>query len=410
MSEWTLYGQTLNLERFLRLHPGGDVALLLGADRDCTRLFEQYHIRGADSRVKLQAFVDLQASTPRQTPIIFPEEELFRRDLVEEVRKLDGTKTTWSMLGLVILFGAGTGWAWWGWLGGSWLACAVLPFIKWLFIVNSFHDAAHFAFSSSPTVNELVAHVPSPLYLNTAYWYLQHNYSHHTNTNEVGHDIDLYHGFPWVRFHWAERWTWIHQFQVYTVFLMNFLWATFAETILYPTMMILGIGPPRHFFGEYSRFLGRMKIGLWAQLGLCFGYLVYPMIAFGISWKAAAFIFYPYFMASMIFMTITQISHIQVETQPVAGRSVGWMRQMVESSLDYSQDSAFWSIVTGGLNMQSLHHCLPVLSSSRYRAFYPKFREVCLRHGLIIREVPSFWDAVSNYWCYVKQLSQPKIE
>jgi fatty acid desaturase len=410
MSEWTLYGQTLNLERFLRLHPGGDVALLLGADRDCTRLFEQYHIRGEGHKGKLQAFVDLQTSTPRQTPINFPDEDPFQRDVLAEVNKLDGTKTTWSMLGLIILFGMGTGWAWWGWINGNWLACLVLPFIKWLFIVNSFHDAAHFAFSSSPLVNELVAHSPSPLYLNTAYWYLQHNCSHHTNTNQVGHDIDLYHGFPWVRFHWAERWTPVHRFQVGTVFLMNFLWATFAETIIYPTMMILRVGPPRHFLGSYGRLLQRMRFGLCAQLGLCFGYLVYPWLAFGVGWKAATFVFYPYFMASMIFMTITQISHIQAVTQPGDGDKGSWMRQMVESSLDYNQGSAFWSVVTGGLNMQSLHHCLPVLSSSRYRAFYPRFREICLRHGLIIREVPSFWDAVRNYWSYVKQLSWPKIE
>ena len=42
MSEWTIYGEKLDLEAFKSYHPGGELTLLLGEGRDCTRLFEQF--------------------------------------------------------------------------------------------------------------------------------------------------------------------------------------------------------------------------------------------------------------------------------------------------------------------------------------------------------------------------------
>lgn len=414
MSIWTLYGQKLDLERFLKFHPGGDIALLLGADKDCTLLFEQYHIRNDYHIGKLQAFVDLQGNPPDSNPLAIPEPDPFQRDLLAAVRKMGKYNTSPAMIVAVILFGLGTGAAWWGWMNGSWLALLVLPFIKWLFVVNTFHDASHFAFSRVPLINEIVSLTPSPLYFNTAYWYLQHDVSHHTQTNTPDHDIDLYHGSPWVRFHWSDRWQTIHSFQVGIIAMMNFLWSTIAESMLYPVLLLCGGEMQTKFLGSNGLFLKRMRLGMILQLGLCAAYLIYPWFAFGIGWKAAVFVFYPYFVASMIFMTITQISHIQSTTQGVDTLNVNkpgrWMRQMVETSLDYSQDSVVWTFLTGALNMQSLHHCLPVLSSSRYRAFYPEFRAICRQHGVQIRETDGIWSAIKSYWNYIHQLSQPKIE
>ena len=37
MSTWTLYGKEYDLSQFLKRHPGGELALLLGQGRDCTR-------------------------------------------------------------------------------------------------------------------------------------------------------------------------------------------------------------------------------------------------------------------------------------------------------------------------------------------------------------------------------------
>ena len=104
-------------------------------------------------------------------------------------------------------------------------------------------------------------------------------------------------------------------------------------------------------------------------------------------------------------MSVTQVSHIQEEVQPEKPNE-NWMRQMVESSLDYSQDSAFWYLMTGGLNMQSIHHCLPAVHTSQLFELYPKFRTICKKHGVKLHEVPTFWDALTKYWSYINNLSK----
>jgi len=414
MGEWTIYGEKLDLEAFKSIHPGGELTLLLGEGRDCTRLFEQYHLRNNNHTLMLKSLARKQGLT------IDPSvQDPFHADLLRALQLFTYDYTTTPfMLGVILLLGLADAWAWIGWIQGSWLACLLLPFIHWVFVVNVAHDAAHFAFSNSVWVNEIAALVSSPLYFNTAFWYLQHNISHHTHTNEVGLDIDLYHGAPWTRFHPLDRWTGVHRIQIATVAGMDFLWATFAETYLYPTFMLMRNSTSKRFFGDYEKVLLYNTRGLVIQLILGGAVVLWPLLAFSLL-KAAVFILYPHFAAGIIFMTITQISHIQEATQRAvtdAGSSSSsssssrWVRQMVESSLDYSQDSLFWTIVTGGLNMQSLHHCMPALSSSRYRAFYPHFRAVCKKHGVAINEVSDIWTAIGLYWAHIYRLSLPKIE
>ena len=103
-------------------------------------------------------------------------------------------------------------------------------------------------------------------------------------------------------------------------------------------------------------------------------------------------------------MAFTQVSHINPHAQSKPKWN-HWSEQMVDTSLDYSQDSRFWTFVSGGLNMQSLHHCLPSLSCSRYREFYPIYRKLCEKHKLKIHETKSLFTAIQLYALHVKHLS-----
>jgi fatty acid desaturase len=397
--KWTLYGQELDLDMFLKFHPGGTQALLLGKGRDCTQLFEQYHMDGNRALGVLTAFAAKQNKV-----LTIGGGDAFHNELLTAVRGLSGRKTSPLMAVLCILTTLGTGWAWIGWLNGSSVACLVLPFIHWLFMVNVAHDAAHFAFSSVPAVNEYAALVGSPLYFNTTYWYLQHNISHHGHTNTVDHDIDLYHGAPFVRFHSDQKWHGVHSFQLATVVLVNFLWATLAENLLFPINLLMKTSVPMNFFGHVDHIIQYNRLSLFGQIAItlfCVGYPLYMWVGFG-AWF---FALYPFFTSSIIFMTVTQISHIQAVAQKVVPRS-HWSHQMVESSLDYSQGSVVCTFLTGGLNMQGLHHCVPGLSSSRYLEIYPTYRALCKKHGLTINETESFWTAIGLYWIHIHNLSR----
>jgi len=184
--------------------------------------------------------------------------------------------------------------------------------------------------------------------------------------------------------------------------------STFAETITYPLLFMLKHPKLTSFVGNYDSLLKYCTPHLVVTFSLSALFIIVPFLLF--KWpKSIAFVALPYIISSIIFVIITQLSHIKEVVQPTKPHE-NWMRQMVESSMDYSQDSAFWSLVTGSLNMQSIHHCLPAVDSSQLFELYPKFRAICKKHGVTIHEVPTFWDAIKKYWSYIHTLSKDKGE
>lgn len=129
----------------------------------------------------------------------------------------------------------------------------------------------------------------------------------------------------------------------------------------------------------------------------------------GDFYKAWLFALWPYIIGSFLFMTITQINHINDEAQQETDKIHShWSHHMVATSLDYCQDSHFIHFITGGLNMQGLHHCVPGLSASRYKEFYPIYRKLCEKHNLKIIEASSFSSALASYWGHITKLADEK--
>ena len=404
MPEWTLYGQKLDLEEFKKNHPGGDLAILLGQERDCTRLFEQYHCRNASNQTVLKQIAKEQGK--EIDPTI---KDPFQQEVLQMAYDHKAYTPTTPMIWFVITIACVVVVTWIGWGSGSWIACLLLPIVNWLLVVSVVHDAAHFSFSDWPWLNEALALLSAPLDFNATFWYLQHNVSHHTHTNEAADDIDAHHAEPLIRSHLQTPWNPINAFQTITGPLLNFTIAAISQTITYPILLVLKDKLPTKFFGNYDAYLQYSIPKLIIQAIMTILFIGLPFLLF--KWpKALAFILIPYVISAMIFMTVTQVSHIQEEAQPEKPNE-NWMRQMVESSVDYSQDSAFWSLLSGGLNAQSLHHCLPAISSSRLHEMYPKFRAICKKHGVKIHEVPTIWDAIKKYWSHMNNLSkEPKGE
>ena len=103
-----------------------------------------------------------------------------------------------------------------------------------------------------------------------------------------------------------------------------------------------------------------------------------------------------------------QISHIQQECQcdDVLNEPDPFKRQ-AQTSLDYSP-SAFspWRFLTGGLNLQSIHHVLPSVSCVHYPVLYPKFVAICKQHGCMPQQADGFAHAVWKHWMYVYRLGR----
>merc|ERR1711971_959547 len=119
-------------------------------------------------------------------------------------------------------------------------------------------------------------------------------------------------------------------------------------------------------------------------------------MAFGF-WKGIAIYMSIVTVASFYFFIFTQGTHYQKECFPAPEEleHLSFAKRQVVASIDFAVDSSFWGFVSGGLNAQALHHCLPSVSQAHYRALYPKFQKICKKHGVDLKVAPSvakfFW-------------------
>ena len=394
-----IHGIAVDLEHIKRIHPGGSIAISLAENRDVSVLFDQYHF-GTPVMKRTLNLPNLKSRSESG-------QESFYSDLYTQMntfKERKGHTMTLSMILINLGVAVATALSWIGWLSGDWLSCLLLPFLQWLIFVNVGHEAGHFALSKSPTVNHLACVASHFLYVNTTHWYLQHTVSHHSHTNEIDADFDLTHFVPFLRMHTTQKWNTYLKKRLLRGAVTTWLTSTFAESIVYPVQLLLSSGLKNDMLGNYSALLKLTWASCLLQFVGSISIFIYPFAVQDNIIKAAFFAFYPYVIGSILFMTFTQVTHINQVVQNNQ-KWKHWTHQMVDTSLDYSQDSFFWTYVSGGLNMQGLHHCLPSLSSSHYKEFYPIYRQVCKKHNIHIHETRSLYTALKLYFSHMKNLS-----
>merc|ERR1712070_71922 len=110
-------------------------------------------------------------------------------------------------------------------------------------------------------------------------------------------------------------------------------------------------------------------------------------------------------MSSLMFMIVTQISHIQSECQAEnVYDEPDYFKRQARTSIDYSTDSHIVGFLTGALNLQSIHHTIPSVSSSHYRRMYPEFYAICCKHGCEPQRCPTIVHAIWKHLGYIWNL------
>jgi hypothetical protein len=375
-------GRWYDVSRFE--HPGGPVALSLGIDRDATVLFRSSHpftsrayLRGLLERLELpeeqQAYLDgrharLLAAEP---PFVFdggdtealgdctPVHTLgadaasrgsrgtgappaavdaFEREVKAIAREYftkeaarrgvslrEATKAPprrWAeVAGLTLLFALSAA----ALVRGSWLALAVAPTLAWVWMVNFWHDAAHFAMSSDWRVNAALTYV-APWFSSPLIWYHQHVIGHHVYTNVERRDPDMYHAPACWRFSRGLRWRPLHAYQALTTPL---LWLLSVWTLL-------GLKPLAALWsGSYNRAVVLMALPWWrvavhllGRLAVLASLHLWPWYAFpGQPLKALAFATVPVATIGLWFMVCSQVNHHAEELSGVFDRR--WYRHQV---------------------------------------------------------------------------------
>jgi len=369
----TLYGQDIDLEKLQSSHKGGSLALSLAAGRDCTALYEQYH----PSKQQSTGFhAELQAAAKHKP-----------------------STASWIHTLMCCAVAVLCGVAWRHWFLGNWFALAVVPCLHWLLVANVSHEAAHFGFSKYALVNEMLALSSAPIFYNTGFWYLQHNISHHTSTNDPEKDFDLSHYTPIARLHASNQMSSFTRLFKLSTIAGSFLFSTLAQCLIYPFCRKL----KHKYIGKSDHVTARTLTFSVLQYCSSVAVLCVPWFQWPAA-KALCFSFGPFMLSSILFMSITQVSHLHSSTQS-ALKEGEWAAHQVRCCVDYAQGNRFVTFLTGGLNSQGLHHCLPFMSSSRFVDFYPVYRNLCKKHDVQLQETRSFTDAFRSYIHHITELN-----
>ncbi|EGB09983.1 hypothetical protein AURANDRAFT_2132, partial [Aureococcus anophagefferens] len=375
---WIIHGEAYDLSAFRERHPGGTTALDLCRGSDATDLFEQFHVMTDLHRAALRKYrVGGRAPATAAEPY-----SAFHEDVKAMVRdhfggRGDAHKASWEHLGhMAVVFAVyAAGWRGW-WAGDVVLGGLVLPVCAWLIMANFAHDGSHHAVSRKPWVNELALLTSSPLLYSYGSWYQQHCASHHLETNDPDSDVDVQH-HPFTRWHRSML-----RDSASMTGVVNLFWHFTA--FLVSTINMSNVHPWKFVSGRMHRqgFMDGWRGGLAVASFLSsVAFLATPYFRFGPA-RAAALTLLPYLVTSAFFFTVTQISHVQAPCQKDQDRATGdFFKIQATTSLDYGVDSELWRFLTGGLNVQAIHHVLPVVNSCHYTKLYPKFYALCEKHG-----------------------------
>lgn len=225
---WVIHGKAYDLEAYIAKHPGGRDAILLGRGRDCTELFEQYHVLNnkhlrvleryrvvlppakaalnnlrANVGVPVSGLEDLPCADPAEGALgrVAYQPDPFYEDIKAMAREHGNIKLSKPFVILHCLHVIGLIYSLRLWWQGALISAFLVPFFLWVFCAAMVHDGGHFALSHSAPVNKWLNLICALVTNSTGCWYLQHNILHHSYTNLQGKDGDLDSHHPYMRIH-----------------------------------------------------------------------------------------------------------------------------------------------------------------------------------------------------------------
>jgi delta11-fatty-acid desaturase len=310
-------------------------------------------------------------------------------------------------------------------LRGWWPALLLTPTLCWVWMVNFWHDAAHFAMADSWLVNAALTYA-SPWFSSPLIWYHQHVIGHHAYTNIPGKDPDLYHAPGLWRFSPDLRVRAAHAWQAHTTPL---LWLLSVPTLLLLKPLIALRA------GAYNRVVALRALPPWrvalhvaGRAGVFCSLYVWPFFAFpGQRLKAVAFAAVPIAVYSAWFMAASQPNHHSEDCRGEGGAGAGaganaaagggsdapqarvnWYRHQCSTSQTIAPGSevAFW--LSGGLNLQCEHHLLPTVNHWHLRALQPGVEALAKRHGVPYPRSATIGEAFEKLWSFLRLMGKAR--
>ncbi|KXS15116.1 delta-5 fatty acid desaturase [Gonapodya prolifera JEL478] len=420
---FTVRGKVYDLTNFAKRHPGGQDILRAAAGRDVTQTFEVYHDLAVKDRLKKFYIGDLVSD---EFPT-FPEPSPFFVTLKNRVKKyFEETKqdprfAPWMFVRYAVILGTiGLGWyctylsehfkgKWWAQAGFA----VLTGFAQAQTGLMPLHDSSHFAITNKPWVWKLFGSLHD-IVNGTSHlqWLYQHILGHHAYTNIPGADPDISVQNPDVRRIWEGQ-TWLPRYlgQEFVIPPLYGALGTMTRKqdieILYVTYMCDKIRSNPVGSLDGIIFWGGKLFWLWSRV-------IVPLQLLGL--RAVPFILISDMVASYWLALLFQANHVVGEVEwPLPDPKTNqierdWAEHQISTSQDYAHGSWFWTVFSGALNYQAVHHVFANVNQYYYPEIAPIVLKTCEEFGVKYHHKATAFEAVMSHLIHLRKLGKkPKV-
>ncbi len=417
-------GKVYDISAFIDKHPGGARQLLLTAGRDITTIFEVYHDKNTrslfSSKCKLIGTLEdspVEIKTVEEDKLFLTLEkrvrDYFKANNIDPKIHIPYFCASYFVLLCTILL-------WFSaivlvYLGYSLLLCCALAllsgFCAAISAITGSHDLSHFSWTHSPLVWKMVGTLYSCVHgIGTYTWHYQHVVGHHSNPN---HDIldpdvatkdkDVWRITPFQSYFSHYSYQHIYMPILYCIMSVKLKLQDFHLLYLLRTANV-PINPPS--LEEVSIFVCIKVVHVFYRWVLPGFYISLPQL-FLLNLLSELI------MGSWV-AHITLVNHVNLQLSWYTKDSpsystLSWSEMIIQTTADYATNSVLWNFVTGGLNLQVLHHMFPWVLSFNLRLLVPILKETLDEFGVKYHYYDTFWEIWKAHVEYLRQMGEMKL-
>jgi len=400
---WYIHGRAYDLNAWIGDHPGGKYVLNITRGTDCTELFESYHAPSSQSahiQKTLEAYA-VDAPAPAPEPYDWVNMPVYEemKTIVRAYKRRHGIKasdsmwwTTWyAMVGTLHYV---TMARWLMGVGGL-FNCWLFGTGIWFWGADLTHSGTHYNLTHSPVLSEWIGWLGGCTFMNTSAWVRQHVTGHHSHTNVLELDPDLYHQEVNYR---ADPRVKPHSIKPLLVMLP---WVTQIIPVIMGTAEL----------GVAGRWKGTKCIVTWAdgeRVRMWAMWAVYMSVLLTSGWTYGfAHAFLPFATVGFCFYMASQVSHINKPSFDTPKTKEWAVAQITACQGDYGYYSPVSNHASIGLNNQTFHHLFPSVHAAHYPALMKLVKPVFVKHGLATNVWNnSYMDSMRLHFGHLYELNQ----
>ncbi len=271
-------------------------------------------------------------------------------------------------------------------------------------LLNIAHDANHFAIVENNFLKRALRYSFDLCGISSYVWRQLHNLQHHNNINIIKEDDGLatrgilrYTPFAKrLKVHRAQH---LYVFLAYALFSIDYILFKDFESLFFP--FLDGLKGKKH-----------PKIEILKIISFKIFYLTYtliiPIYVLGFSTGLVLLSFFCWqLIVGMIGATIIQVSHQSRSNQYPASTNdyEDFVYHVFATTADHSYNSFIADWFFGGLHLHVIHHLVPRICHTHYRALTATVIEpIAKKHNISYRTNETFFDALREHYLHLRAL------